>query len=181
MIMYYFFPESNNQYFSLKHSNGNKFRIRKGYLCKIYQAKDHVSVDRLYRFRSTPLVREVSPNDELFVSIDDWALFKTIPYVCHVLYFKNLSKRTKKESTNKNMTVDLTDDNKENVGAMCNLFTTTFINNERLDLNLSDTIPFVIPLSHFISKISKPFIGDDEKFFIDNTAEVQQILSHNVI
>lgn len=149
----------------------------------MFQAKDNVSIDRLHRFRSTPPQNTLNNESSVMcetLSIDDWVIFKDLSYVCHILHFKNMNKRTKRESSNKNQIIELTEENKMNVGVMCNFFRCT-MNNDICELKLPDCQPFVIPLNNFIAKLSKPFNGDDSKLFYDDPEEIQLIMSNLIL
>lgn len=76
--------------------------------------KENESVDRLHRFRSSTGEKQKTLNISEFISTDDWALFDTLPYVCHILNFKNLYKKTKKESTIKRKSIELSEKKQRN-------------------------------------------------------------------
>lgn len=148
-------------------------------MCKMFQTKDNVSTDRLHRFRCTPSTSsQTTTTTTTTLSVDEWVLFNNVHYVCHILYFKNLNKKTKKETSNKSQSIQITPENQSKVGAMCTFFKVNLTESNLLQLKLTNAQSFVIPLSDFKLKLSKPFTGDNETLFYEDIMEIETIHSH---
>lgn len=89
-----------------------------------------------------------------------------------------MNKKTKKETANKNKSLELNDENKNQVGVMCNFFNCDLISPNHLTLRLSESLPFVIPLSHFSCMLTKPFTSDNDSMFYEDECAIEQIMSH---
>lgn len=155
-------------YFRLKTSRGVEFDIRKGTLCYIYQKRDEVSSDRLFRFRAT--ANTPTDNSESIVDgikINDYVLMKSFNRVCHIIQFKYINKRRKKDAEFICDVVSCDHKDFNNIGALCTFYKYDF-SSENLKLELSRSSPLVVPLTDYLITLPQPSITENDYLIYDS-------------
>lgn len=158
-----FIGPSKAGYFRLKTTRGQEFDIKKGTLCYVYQKRDNVSIDRLYRFRSTfSATNNSCTSSESCLQTNDYVLMKSFNFVCHVLQFKLLNKKRLKDSEYPNESVALDSKNVKQMGALCTFYCYRMSTNSQLVLELSENAPLYVPLEHYLCKLPQPSSTDND-------------------
>lgn len=164
-------------FFRLTTSRGEEFDIRKGTLGYLYQKRDDVSIDRLYRFRaSTSTSNDEDGGNSPSIKVDDFVLMNSIHEVCHILHFKYLNRRRKKDSEFNFDKVNVSSNDLNEIGALCQFYKFKLSNNV-LSLELSKNPPFFVPLEYYLCTLPKPKITENSHFLY----ETNSVTTYNLI
>lgn len=126
----------------------------------MYQKREYVSNDRLFRFRASTSIHDLNESED-GIHTNDFVLMKGIEDVCHILQFKVLNKKRKKDSEYLSESVSFDHEKFNQIGALCTFYSFQFKENH-LFLELRKCVPFYIPLSVFLFKLPKPTITNND-------------------
>lgn len=99
--------------------------------------------------------------------MDDYVLMQGFSYVCHVLQFKYLNKKRKKDSEYNSQHVNCDDKNFKLIGALCSFYKFNFSEENHLILELSESVPIYVPLSCYLHTLPEPSITDNDCLMYD--------------